>query len=212
MVVVDVEIRQDRNRPVTPRAVGLASDGERAEIGEAAQREIGDRGGEDLVAIQVEELDRAGDAQAEAGTGRGPARQQLTEGRRDRVEAIAALEVAARRCATNSTRWAGSSITWRRPQVRGCSATRVAPSSTRTRRSLETSDDALALGHRSRHRVPVGVELHEGLAVEVDQLDPIGRGQRCGERQEARALLGEYVTDGALGQDRGGAARVRSCR
>ena len=73
----------------------------------------------------------------------------------------------------------------------------------------DEGDDALALGHRSRHRVPVGVELHEGLAVEVDQLDPIGRGQRCGERQEARALLGEDVADGALGQDRVG-PRVRN--
>src|SRR3954469_7799672 len=94
VVVVDVEIGQDGNRPVAPRAVGLTGDGERAEIGETALREVGDRGGEDLISVQVEELDRAGDAKAEAGAGRGPARQQLTEGWRDRVEAVAALEIA----------------------------------------------------------------------------------------------------------------------
>ena len=48
-----------------------------------------------------------------------------------------------------------------------------------------------------RHGVPVGVEADEGLGVGADRLDPVGVGQRLGQREEAVVLFGEHVGDGS---------------
>jgi hypothetical protein len=51
------------------------------------------RGGVHLVAVEVEELDRAGHAAAEARPGGPPARDDAVERRRNGAEAVAALEI-----------------------------------------------------------------------------------------------------------------------
>jgi len=72
-------------------AMLLARDRERADIGEPARVEIGDGGGEHVVAVEVEQLDGAGDAQAEARSGDGPSLDDAVERGHDRAEAIAAF-------------------------------------------------------------------------------------------------------------------------
>ena len=101
------------------------------------------------------------------------------------------------RSATSAARCAGCSITWRRPHERACSAITVLPSSDADGAVIgdERADVSGVIG---RHRVAIGVDADERLGVDLDGLDAVGLGQRIGQRQEARALVGEHLADRAL--------------
>ena len=108
---------------------------------EAAGDDFGDGGGEDLVAVEVEELDGAGDVEAEARAGERPALEERVERGRDGAEAVAALELAggaplgdeAPRDARAPRSPGGG------PRSAGARRRTVAPSRTRTVRSSATS-------------------------------------------------------------------------
>ena len=55
-----------------------------------------------------------------------------------------------------------------------------------------------ALGVLRRDRVAIGVEAHEGLAIDDNRRDALGRGPSAGQREQPRSLLGEHVGDRAL--------------
>lgn len=94
VVEVRGEHEFDGDRAAATLAMLLAGDRKRADVGEATRVEIGRRGGEHLVAVEVEQLDRAGNPQAQARSGHGPPLDDAVERGRDRAEAIAALEIA----------------------------------------------------------------------------------------------------------------------
>ena len=60
------EYELERHGAAAVLAVLLAGDRERADIGETAGVEVGDRGGEHVVAVELEQLDRARDAEPQA--------------------------------------------------------------------------------------------------------------------------------------------------
>ena len=106
----------DGDRLAALAAQALAGDGEGADVAQPAACDLGDGGGEHVVAVEVEQLDGAADMEGEAAARERPALEEDSERGRDSAEAIAALEIARRLAlATSSARCAGCSMIWRRP-------------------------------------------------------------------------------------------------
>ena len=94
VVEVRGEHELDGDRAVACLALVLAGDGKRGDVGESTRVDV-DRGGEEhLLAVEVEELDRAGDAEAQARARDLPPRDDAIEERDDRADPVSALEVA----------------------------------------------------------------------------------------------------------------------
>lgn len=70
--------------------VSFAGHRDRDHVVEAARDHVGDGGGEHVVAVEVEQLDGAGDADREAAAGERPAFEQPVDAGRDDAEPVAA--------------------------------------------------------------------------------------------------------------------------
>ncbi len=80
IVGVRGQVKIDRDGAAALDAEAVSGDGQSARVAQAAGDDLGDGGGEDLVAVQIQELVGAGDLDGEARTGEGPAFEERGEG------------------------------------------------------------------------------------------------------------------------------------
>ena len=196
IVGVRGQLNVDGNGTAALHPQAIAGNGQRAGVAQTASDHLGDGGGEDLVAVQVEELDGAGDLDGEAWARERPAFEEDAEGGRDGAKAITPLEITR-----------GAPLGDKGRAVLGLLdhlALAVIALVVRDTGGPVEHAHGHVIGHQRegaigvvrRDGVPVGVEANEGLGVGADRLDPVGVGQRLGQREEAVALFGEHVGDG----------------
>ena len=157
-----------------------AGDRESADVGESARNEIGGCGGEHVVAVEVEQLDRSRHAEAQAGSGDLPPLDDAVERRNDRAQAIAALEFPRHLALGDECDPMGGLLehltTAPRTGVLGDQGLAVDD----TNGAVVDDERTDVPGVVGRYGVPIGVDANECLRVDRHGLDAIGFGQGIG--------------------------------
>ena len=195
IVSVRGQVKVDRDGTAALHAQAVAGDGQRAGVAQATGDDLGNRRGEHLVAVEIQELDGAGDLNCEARAGERPAVEERAEGGRDGAETIAPLEIPRGAPLGDEGRAVLGLLDHLAFAVVALVVSDAGGSVEHADGDVVRHERQGAVGVVRRHGVPVGVEADERLGVGAGRLDPVRVGQRLGQREEAVALLGEHVGD-----------------
>ncbi|HWV38644.1 MAG TPA: hypothetical protein VN033_09210 [Vulgatibacter sp.] len=207
VAVVDVLGQRDieRDGGVHGAPPLLAQRRKRTRVVEAASEDLLDGFGEELGAVEIEELERACDHRAEVSADVDPALVKGVDSRDRGAEAIASLRLLASALLVED----------RLPVFRGLDRLASIPGAFVDRDeagAVEDAEFAIVGGQRERrsdvlgrHGVRVRVEATEGGLVDPHRDDLVGGDRRIRQWEQPRALLFEAIPDGA-GRER----RVRS--
>src|SRR5580658_1909818 len=205
-VVGEREVQGDGVARLAPKAI--AGDGEGTWVVQTALDQFGDGASEQGLAVQVQQLDGAGDADGEAALVGGPALQQGGEVGGCGAQAVAALELAGRPTLVQQFLAMG----WVLPEAASSEGAGVAGD---LGLSIEQAYDLVigdqgqgAVPKGARDRVAIGVEADEGLRIDGYRHDQVGWGQRVWEREQAGLLLLQHVPHRAGGE---GGMQARVC-